>query len=67
MHQAHDQYYAQGGGGPPGTIGYDLSNAANQQGSNQPPHQINVSGLMREVRGLEGDDDEIDSSGAIEG
>lgn len=67
MHQAHDQYYAQGGGGPPGAIGYDLSSAANQQGSNQPPHQINVSGLMREVGGLEGDDDEIDSSGAVEG
>jgi CUG-BP- and ETR3-like factor len=60
MLQAHDQYYAQSGGGPPGAIGYD------QQGLNQPPQQINVSGLIREVGGREGDDDEIDSSGGYE-
>lgn len=67
IHQAHDQYYAQGGGGPPGAMGYDLSSPANQSVLTQPPQQINVSGLIRDVEGLEGDDDEIDSLGAHEG
>jgi len=55
MHQGmppQDQYYQ---GGPPGAQGYD--SAANQQGPNQPPQQISVrSGLIRDVGGLEVDD-----------
>ena len=50
MHQAHDQYYEQG---PP-----DGPYAQQQQkGTNQPPQQINTSGLIREVEGLDDEDD----------
>mmetsp|Transcript_16477 Transcript_16477/g.39445 ORF Transcript_16477/g.39445 Transcript_16477/m.39445 type:complete len:661 (+) Transcript_16477:383-2365(+) len=67
--QVHDQYYPQGGGGPiPGAqVGqYDPNSAANQQGPNQPPQQINVSGLIRDVGTLEADDNGSDPQGANE-
>jgi len=57
----HDQYYSQEGGGPvSGTRAgqYEPESAANQQGSSQPPQQINVSGLIRDVGTLGVDDEE---------
>lgn len=67
--QAHDQYYPQGSGGPiPGVqVGqYDPNSAANQQGPTQPPQQINVSGLIRDVGTLEVDDNGSDPQGVTE-
>jgi CUG-BP- and ETR3-like factor len=60
--QGHGQYYPQGGGAPPGAqVGqYDPNSAAGQHGSNQPPQQINVSGLIRDVGTLEADDNGSD-------
>jgi len=67
--QIHDQYYSQGGGGPiPGAQAglYDQARAANQEGPNQPPQQINVSGLIKDVGTLEGDDNGSDPQGVNE-
>jgi len=67
--QVHDQYYSEGGGPPiPGApVGqYDPNSAANQQGPSQPPQQINVSGLIRDVGTLEVDDNGSDPQGANE-
>lgn len=66
--QAHDQYYPQGSGGGPGArVGqYDPNSAATQQGPSQPPQQINVSGLIRDVGTLEADDNESEPQGANE-
>jgi len=68
--QVHDRYYPQGGGGPvPGAqVGqYDPNSAANQQAPpNQPPQQINVSGLIRDVGTLEADDNGSDPQGVNE-
>lgn len=62
--QAQDQYYPQGSGGqiPGAQVGqYDPNGAANQ-----PPQQINVSGLIRDVGTLEADENEADPQGATE-
>lgn len=59
--QVHEQYYPQEGSGPlPGArVGqYDPKSAANQQVPSQPPQQINVSGLVRDVGTLGVDDEE---------
>ena len=64
MPQAQDQYYHHPQGGPPGAAGYDPNSAANQP--NQPPQQINVSGLIRDVGGLEVDDNGSEAQGANE-
>lgn len=67
--QAHDQYYPQRGGGPiPGAqVGqYGPNSAAGQQDPNQPPQQINVSGLIRDVGTLEVDDNGSDPQGVNE-
>lgn len=66
--QMHDQYYPQGGGGSIGAQAgpYDPARAANQQGPNQPPQQINVSGLIRDVGTLEVDDNGSDPQGVNE-
>lgn len=68
--QAHDQYYPQGGeGGPiPGAhVGqYDPNSAASQQGPSQPPQQINVSGLIRDVGTLEVDETGSEPKGVNE-
>ena len=70
MHQggmppAQDQYYHHPQA-PTGAQGYDPNIAANQQGPNQPPQQINVSGLIRDVGGLEVDDNGSDPQGVNE-
>jgi len=67
--QGHGQYYPQGVGGPiPGArVGqYDPNSAANQQGPSQPPQQINVSGLIRDVGTLEVDDNGSEPQGVNE-
>mmetsp|Transcript_40988 Transcript_40988/g.87315 ORF Transcript_40988/g.87315 Transcript_40988/m.87315 type:complete len:652 (+) Transcript_40988:363-2318(+) len=68
--QAHDQYYPQGGeGGPiPGAhVGqYDPNSAASPQGPSQPPQQINVSGLIRDVGTLEVDETGSEPKGVNE-
>lgn len=66
MPQAHDPYYSHGSSPiPPGAqVGpYDPNSAANTQ----PPQQINVTGLIRDVGGLEADDNGSDPQGATEG
>lgn len=56
MPQAHNQYYPQGPI-PGAQVGpYDPNSAAIQQAPNHPPQQINVTGLIRDVGTLEGDD-----------
>ena len=65
-----DQFYPQGGGGSPmpgAQVGqYDPNSAAGQQGPSQPPQQINVSGLVRDVGTLEADDNGSDPQGVNE-
>jgi len=66
----HAQYYPpEGSGGPiPGArVGqYDPNSAATQPGPSQPPQQINVSGLIRDVGTLEVDDNGSEPQGSNE-